>query len=1105
MGVSNPWLGSTADGVKLPKLRIDSFSGELSQWQGFWDQFRVSIHENPKLSNVNKFKYLISLATGPAARAIEGLSLRDENYVTAVDILKARFGKTELLVSNHLDSLFDLPPVKSIDDIRSLRKFHEAVTVRIRNLQSLGVSRSQYSITIFRTILRKIPSPLELEYYCVNRTDSATASAATSTADDLSSLLDFLEKEIEFRERVRRPTASSKEDTADRRKTPLYPSAASLAASATAAVCVLCKSKEHSLEACTAPLSAADKRSLLRREGRCFLCGKQSHLSKDCRVCYRLRCQNCNRRHLTQLCLEGLSASSSNVAVTPDIVTTSPAPSSSAAVVQDIVTTMSSAPHAPKVQPEREILLQTAKVWVQGENGQRRLVRVLLDGGSQRSFIRKDISAKIGCTALRTEDLHIHTLGNVAPSRTTYRCVQVVLCSQFASPDRDPAVTIEALEYEQICSNKLPALNEDLSRQLKTMGLDIADEPTKAICDVSLLIGSDFYWKIVTGASVRLSEQLVAVETLFGWTLQGLSANASKQDGSIGVMQIGVQSGDTVIDIDSQLRAFWELEHMGIVHREESNPDDDTVLQRFRSSASFEDGDNKALAVQRLQAITKKLLRDESLLQEYDQTIREYLNNGHAERVTDPEVNSGPVYYMPHHAVIRRDRETTKVRIVFYASSKASGCVSLNEALALNVLELLLRFRTYPVALIADVEKAFLQIVLDKHDRDCLRFFWYASTPHVKEPLPPLETWRMTRVPFGARSSPFLLAATLRQHLHSAAGSHPETAPLLASNFYVDDLVVGADTVEHAASLYCEAKAILQEGGMKLVKWSTNDSTLQARFEADRVAPAKSAIMKKVLGLSWDTDSDEVLYSLKSFFEFLEKRSDTKRYVLQAVSRVYDPLGYIAPYVITAKILLQRLWLAKLSWDEKLPEELLHVWHKWCNEAHTLSRIRIPRRFIATMAFSTAAKTLHVFCDASTQAYGAVIYLVSCNSTGHAEATLVLAKTRVAPTKTTSLPRLELMGAILAARLSSFVTNAVSLREARVLFWTDSEITLHWIYGAPTTWKPFVAHRVAEIQSITSPDQWRHCPGRDNPADLLTRGTSCLHIADSPCWWNGPE
>ncbi|XP_064470072.1 uncharacterized protein LOC135384817 [Ornithodoros turicata] len=229
-------VGPPADGVKLLKLRIDHFPGELSQWQGFWDQFRVSIHENPRLSNVNKFKYLLSLVTGPAARAIEGLSLRDENYVTAVDILKARFGKTELLVSDHLDSLFDLPPVKSVDDVRSLRKFHETVTVRIRNPQSLCVSRSQYSITIFRAILQKIPPPFELEYYRVKITDSATASAAASTADDLSSLLDFLEKEIEFRERVRKPTASSKEDTADRRKTPLYPSAASLAASATEAV-----------------------------------------------------------------------------------------------------------------------------------------------------------------------------------------------------------------------------------------------------------------------------------------------------------------------------------------------------------------------------------------------------------------------------------------------------------------------------------------------------------------------------------------------------------------------------------------------------------------------------------------------------------------------------------------------------------------------------------------------------------------------------------------------------------------------------------------------------------------------------------------------------
>ncbi|XP_064464133.1 uncharacterized protein LOC135375333 [Ornithodoros turicata] len=226
---------------------------------------------------------------------------------------------------------------------------------------------------------------------------------------------------------------------------------------------------------------------------------------------------------------------------------------------------------------------------------------------------------------------------------------------------------------------------------------------------------------------------------------------------------------------------------------------------------------------------------------------------------------------MPHHEVIRRNRETTKVRIVFDASSKASGCVSLNEAIhsgpSLNtdVLELLLCFCTYPVALIADVENAFLQIVLDKHDRDCLRFFSSTATSYVKRPLPPapLGTWQMAHVAVGARSNPFLSAATLRHHLHSAVDSPPETAPLLASNFYVGDLVVGVETVLQATSLYCEAKAILQEGAMKLVKWSSTDSALQPMFEADRVVPLTSAAMKKVLGLAWDTDSDEVRYALK--------------------------------------------------------------------------------------------------------------------------------------------------------------------------------------------------------------------------------------------------
>ncbi|XP_064464333.1 uncharacterized protein LOC135375586 [Ornithodoros turicata] len=364
----------------------------------------------------------------------------------------------------------------------------------------------------------------------------------------------------------------------------------------------------------------------------------------------------------------------------------------------------------------------------------------------------------------------------------------------------------------------------------------------------------------------------------------------------------------------------------------------------------------------------------------------------------------------------------------------------------------------------------------------------------------------MTRVPFGAKSSPFLLAATIRHHLKSAETSYPQTAPLLSNHFYVDVGVVGVNTVQEALTLYHESQAIFRDAGMKLVKWTTNRSELKGTFEADGTASPSATSLRKALGLGWDISTDEIRYSLKSITEFLESNlnTGTKRYVLQAVARIYDPFGYVTPYVVTAKILLQRIWLAKLNWDDRLPEDLMNTWSTWCRQVPLLARVSLQRRLTA-LNISEASCSLHIFSDASPRAYGAAAYLVINDGSGYTEECLVLAKTRVAPLKTVSLPRLELMGAVIASRLLKFVQSALAVTHAATILWTDSEITLHWIYGAPSDWKPFVQNRVAEIQGVTDPHQWRHCPGHDNPADLLTRGTSCLHLIESKLWWKGPS
>ncbi|XP_064479034.1 uncharacterized protein LOC135392245 [Ornithodoros turicata] len=266
---------------------------------------------------------------------------------------------------------------------------------------------------------------------------------------------------------------------------------------------------------------------------------------------------------------------------------------------------------------------------------------------------------------------------------------------------------------------------------------------------------------------------------------------------------------------------------------------------------------------------------------------------------------------MPHHAVIREDRETTKVRIVFDISSKGPGSQSLNDLLAsgpnLNpgMLRLLPSFRSKRVAIVADIEKAFLQIFLDNQDRDYLRFFWYKVAPTVDGDLPPLEVWRMTRVPFGATCSSFLLAATIQHHLQSLALEYPWTTSKLRDNFYVD--VTGADDYPQTQQLFKETIQIFDKASLPVRKWLTNEPALQKQFEEQGLSRA-TTLSVNVLGVTWHTTTDDLCCALSSVSEFLKSSPCTKRQVLRAVSRIFDPFGFLVPSTIPAKILFQRLW-----------------------------------------------------------------------------------------------------------------------------------------------------------------------------------------------------
>lgn len=290
---------------------------------------------------------------------------------------------------------------------------------------------------------------------------------------------------------------------------------------------------------------------------------------------------------------------------------------------------------------------------------------------------------------------------------------------------------------------------------------------------------------------------------------------------------------------------------------------------------------------------------------------------------------------------------------------------------------------------------------------------------------------------------------------------------------------------------------------MRLRKWTSNSTHLQQLFDQEEGITSLDRTVK-ILGMVWEPQGDFIAVATKSVLRFLDEERNSKRSVLHTVARIFDPLGMIAPFTVQAKILFQELWKRDVSWDEELPLDIRAQWRRWRSELQELGSVKVPRW--VELSAETTLVQLHIFCDASQKAYGACAYLRVEDNRHSTKTALVMAKSRVAPMKTLTLPRLELLGAVLGSRMASFLGTSLSKIRCNVetIFWTDSRITLHWIAGNPSQWKEFVKNRVTEIQRLSAKTKWRHCPGHCNPADYLTRGISLHTLKTDERWWHGP-
>lgn len=1093
-----------SDRVKLPKISLPHFRGNLMKWTAFWDSFNSAVHLNDRLSDIDKFNYLRSLLESTAYDAIAGLALSAANYGEAIEILKKRFGNRQLIISKHMESLLAINAIASDHHLRDLRRLYDQSEANIRSLKALGVEPESYGAMLSSVLLSKLPPELRL---IVSRKVSA---------DDLEmgSLLETFEQELIARERANNPAVSPTRHVQNRGR----PSTSAFVVTTPGQpACAFCR-QSHSSVNCTTASDVEARKKILLSSGRCYNCLRKNHLSRECRSTNR--CKLCRGKHHTSICERGTRPRENpSLATSTDLN-----PEAPAFTLNETTSTLCSTPGTA-------ILLQTARTVIHNPLKPKLAieVRLLFDGGSQRSYLTERAMKLLKLEPTGEQTLSVATFGVTQG--------QIKVC-----PIVSVGVRMKGYPNASLSLHVVPTICEPLSCQPITASvethdhlarLDLADwADGNSRLPVDVLIGCDHYWDLVTGSICRGEKGPTAIHTKLGWVLSGptLSSNPVVHSSACIVtthlLRVDSQPVESM-QLAEQLRSFWELESLGI-HEEEKS-----LYDEFASSITFQDGrykvplpwkefhepldDNYLLSKKRLEGLLRRLKHTPEILKQYDSTIQEQLTEGIIEPVSPEEKTTNQVHYLPHHCVLRTNKATTKLRVVYDASSKTSG-PSLNECLYKGpkfhqlILDLLIRFRSYRVALIADVEKAFLMIAVDEKDRDVLRFVWVDD---VTKEDPELRVYRFNRVVFGVSSSPFLLNATVKYNLERFLDSNEVIVKRLLQSTYVDDIISGANSDEEAFELYTQAKAIFHQGGFNLRKFLSNSQPLQVQIDAAErstdsdsskdLTPATRGPIK-VLGVTWDPNSDFLIFDLSDLSVAAHDLQPTKRNVVSLIGRFYDPLGFLAPITIKFKILFQKLCQSKLDWDCNLSGELLREWRLLLVDLKESVPISIPRSYEYRVEGAPSSYTLCGFCDASTRAYAAVIYLV-IESNASTEVKFLVSKTRVAPLQCQTIPRLELLSAFLLSKLVTSVISSLSptLPQVSLKCYTDSQVALFWIRGTTKEWKPFVNNRVREIRSRVHPDHWAHCPGSTNPADLPSRGLTPLELLVSQLWRRGPE
>ena len=1108
----------------LPLPEPDIFRGDLLQFPQWIKSFETIIESQTQKISERLF-YLGKYIAGEAKDAIRGYISQNsaEAYEKAKALLWKRYGNPFLVADAYKKKIYEWPKILPNDSM-GLRKFSDFLNQTLSAMQSTTFLNVLDDPTENRRMAKKLPS------YIINRwsrqvdrwiyesgsnTSTTTISRLREQSLRYPSFADFcqfVEKEARIacnpvismqafkieESKTRRSSAHSFKDQ----------QAKSLKTGANEGIddkrsCLYCKNNDHDLSECTKfrEVSLPDRRAFVISKRLCWGCLKWGHINNACQR--KRTCKTCKGTHPSSMHEDRPKDPSKEPA---DKKEDSAAKESEASVSNrtDVDTGKNN------VSISHSLIVP---VWVHHESAPDKevLVYALLDEQSDACFVKTTTS-----NALNLKGIDVNLKLSTMLGEEDIKCQKVsgLVIRGVNDVYKIPLPKTYTRNMIPAQRNQIP---DPRSAELWPHLQPIAKEITKPQDDVEvgLLIGANCPRAIKPREVIPgKDDDPYAIKTILGWGIIGKISSSNEFDDVVDVNRIETReftegkdtkhccfvfkSKTKEIINPNQVNKMFEQDFSEIIEDKPLSYEDrkfiDIVSKEIHRS---EDGhyeiplplkdpdlklpNNREQALNRLNRLKRKMESDPQYKSDYVAFMNEIIQNGYAEKVVQDhpqafDEHEEKNWYLPHHGIYH-PKKPGKIRVVFDCSVEYKG-ESLNRSLLSgpdltnSLLGVLCRFRQEPVAITCDIEKMFYQVYVNKEHRNLLRFLWWEEGDLNRDPV----EYRMTVHLFGATSSPGCANAALKTTANDAeleCGSR--AAKFVRNNFYVDDGLTPLPTPEDAVSLVEETKALCGKGGFRLHKFMSNSKEVLKSIAPSDLAKGVQDLnlacdrlpIERTLGVQWCADSDTFQFRI-----VVSERPMTRRGILSTISSIYDPLGLLAPFILLGKQILQELCRNKANWDDDIPERMRSCWERWLYDLHILARLNVPRCYKPDNFGKIVSVELHNFSDASKDGYGQCSYLRLINEKNEIHCVLVMAKSRVAPMKMMTIPRLELTAALISAKVSALLRRELDFDDIKQVFWSDSRVVLGYINNLSRRFHVFVANRTQQIHDLSSATEW---------------------------------